>query len=196
MDIAYGMTPQSYRSYNNWHWIIGIILALLLLLLPWLTNGRIGPHGWLNCAPAAAAPAAVVAPPVVAPAPAPVAVAPVSPVSPPKPAVAAPIPKARVYFALDKFALPGDVDKTLAEVIAYLKSHPGASGVISGFHDPQGQVTQQYQDDLSKNRALAVSGALARAGISADRLVMAKPTDTMGTGSNDEARRVEVTIQP
>jgi hypothetical protein len=32
------------------------------------------------------------------------------------------------------------------------------------------------------------------AGIPADRIVLAKPTETTGSGSDDEARRVEVTI--
>jgi outer membrane protein OmpA-like peptidoglycan-associated protein len=205
MNIAYGMTPESYRSYNNWHWIIGAILAALLLLLPWLTNGRVGPSGWSICAakvaPVAVAPVAVppapaapvVTAPAPAPAPAPVAVA---PVEPPKPVVVVEeIPSARVYFALDRFGLPGDVGQTLAKVVAYLKVNPGAKGVISGFHDPQGRVTKEYNEQLAQNRAREVRGAMQRAGIALDRIVMEKPQETTGSGSNDEARRVEVTIQ-
>ena len=198
MDTAYGMTADSYRAYNKWHWIIGLILAALLFLLPWLFG--IGPNSWRDCLPKAEpvadAPAVVPAPPpsVAAPAPAPVAAVPVEPLKPA--AAVAAVPAARVFFALDRYALPDNVNQTLAEVVAYLKSHPGAKAVLSGFHDPQGQVTPAYNQQLASNRARSVQAALQQAGIGADRVVLDKPTESTGSGSYDEARRVEVTVRP
>ena len=190
MNNAYVMSQDSFRSYNRWHGILGLILAALLLLLPWLTNGRIGPHGWKACAaaatPSAAAPAAV-APaalpaPAVAPPPARVA------------AVAVPPPMARVYFGSNKTNLPQDVGNTLAPVLAYLGATPSAKVLLSGFHDPQGNVAHNQQ--LALDRARAVREALQQAGIAPDRVVMSKPAETTGSGDKQEARRVEVSIQP
>jgi outer membrane protein OmpA-like peptidoglycan-associated protein len=209
MDTTFGMTAESYRSFNRWNWIIGLILAALLFILPWFFG--IGPSSWRSCVPQTT-PVAV-APPVIAPAPAPAPpAAPKVEAPPPPPPVAAapapeptkpviavvadPIPSARVYFALDKFGLPRDVNSTLAQVIAYLKANPRAKALVSGFHDPQGKVTVAYNQELAQNRARAVRGALQLAGIPLDRIVMNKPQETTGTGSHEEARRVEVSIQP
>ena len=211
MTNAYGMTPESYRSYNFLHALLGLVLAALLFVLPWLTGGRIGPRSWQSCsaAPSALAAAAVSPPRPVAAAPVPpppVAAVPIPapppPVvvatAPPVPAPAAPIPAARVYFALDRFNLPQDVDKTLADVIGFLKSHPTAKASLSGFHDPQGQgeAAKQHNEMLAKNRAGAVRDALQQAGIAQERISMQKPAETTGGGSHEEARRVEVSIQP
>ena len=188
METRYGMNHESYSAYNRWHWIIGLILAALLFLLPWLFN--IGPNSWKQCAaPAAAvaAPVAVAAAPAVVAeaAPAPAAVAPV---------VEEPVPAAKVYFAVNKVNLPGDVDKTLADVLAYLGRHPGAKATISGFHDPRGSA--DHNRWLADNRAANVKAALEKAGIGADRLVINQAQETTGTGSHEEARRVEVGVQP
>lgn len=106
------------------------------------------------------------------------------------------LPVARVYFALDRFALPGNVDRTLDKVVAYLKSNPAAKAVLMGFHDPQGKVTREYNQQLALKRAQQVQGALQRAGIAADRIVLEKPTETTGTGAYATARRVEVAVRP
>jgi outer membrane protein OmpA-like peptidoglycan-associated protein len=213
-----GMTPESLSSYNKWHWILGLILAALLFLLPMFTS--IGPNSWRACAtPAAAAAvapaatAAAVAPaapvatpaPVVAAAPAVAVPAPVA--EAPKPAMVAEAPKAaaaavgdlpaaRVYFALDRYRVPRDTRNTLAKVVAYLKANPNAKAVVTGFHDPQGKVTKAYNEALAQNRARAVRGALGVYGIPASRVVLERPQETTGTGSNDEARRVEVIVRP
>jgi outer membrane protein OmpA-like peptidoglycan-associated protein len=208
-----GMTPESLSAFNKWHWILGLILAALLFLLPMFTS--IGPNSWRACATpavaAAVAPvAAAVAPAVVAPAP--VVAAPPPVVTPPvveapKPAVVAEAPKpavvpageipaARVYFALDRFRVPRDTRNTVSKVVSYLKANPNAKAVVTGFHDPQGNVTKAYNEALAQNRARAVRGALGVYGIPASRVVMERPQETTGTGSNDEARRVEVTVRP
>lgn len=184
------------------HLIVALILAALLLLLPFLF--RIGPNSWKSCAvsaPAvAAAPAATVpvesapaaqdpavaAPPIAEPAPAPV-VAP-----PPVTAVEEPPPAARVYFGLDRYSLPGDVESALADVVGYLKRHPEAKAELKGFHDRRGRADHNRM--LASNRATSVSDYLIASGIAADRVVVAQPVETTGSGPHQEARRVEVSI--
>ena len=194
MDTEDILNSSSLRSFNAWHWIGAILLALLLLLLPWIAG--IGPNSWRACCAPATAAAPVVAP-VVTPAP-----APAEPATPPPAAAAAPAPavtpdippNARVFFEVAKFDLPADVDTTISQIVAYLKAHPDAKAVVSGFHDPRGNKAQN--DQLALDRARAVRSALEHAGIVRDRVVMAKPQETTGTGSLDDARRVEVGVQP
>jgi outer membrane protein OmpA-like peptidoglycan-associated protein len=185
------------------HWLVAAILLALLIIL-WLLG--YGPGGTM-CKTGAVSAAAPAAEAVVAASPpaAPVATAPATPT----PAVATPavaasetttqkfmvvdaVPAAKVYFGLDKTDLPDDVDKTLAKVVEYLKAHPENKAQISGFHDPSGN--KAHNEELALNRARAVRGALDKLGISRERVVMQKPLETTGTGSNAEARRVEVSV--
>jgi outer membrane protein OmpA-like peptidoglycan-associated protein len=182
------LTPSGLRSFNKWHWILSLLLLALLFVLPWFFN--IGPNSWkTDCAPK---------PVVAAPAPAPVVVAPAPVVAPPPPAptaaVPAPPPAAQVYFASDKFALPATAATTLAPVVEYLKANGSAKALISGFHDPRGD--KAYNEELALNRARAVRADLEKAGITKDRIEMAKPAETTGTGNLPEARRVEVSVVP
>ncbi|MFN7983181.1 MAG: OmpA family protein [Vicinamibacterales bacterium] len=189
------LNASSLRAFNAGHWIGTILLVLLLLLLPWIAG--IGPNSWRECC-ASAAPAAAVATPAPAPSP----VTPAEPATPAPAAAAAPVPaatpdippNARVFFEVSKFDLPADIDATLTQIVTYLKAHPDAKAVVSGYHDPRGNQAQNEQ--LALNRARAVRSALEHAGIVRDRVVMAKPQETAGTGSLDDARRVEVGVQP
>ena len=83
--------------------------------------------------------------------------------------------------------------KTLEMVVAYAKSNPGAKLAISGFHDPSG--SQAANEDIAKNRAVAVREALKNVGIAEERVELKKPMATTGSGSPEEARRVEVSVQ-
>ena len=181
------MTPESFGSYNRAHGIGAGILGLATLLLPMLTNGSVGPRG--GC------PAAVVAPPVEAVAPA--VTVPTPDVTVPTP-IAAPVgvpPAARVYFATNRIAVArATSDTALALVIAYLKANPTAKASIVGYHDPRGSAAANAA--LAKGRAQTVGAALRRAGIADDRVVLETPVETTGTGSLDEARRVEVSVRP
>ena len=174
--------PSTFRSL---FWPVAIVLALLLGLL-WLMG--YGPGGQacrpavVAEAPVAPAPAAVVAP-VVAAVAAPAAVA----------AVALP-PAEKVYFAVDKFDVTAESNAKLGKIVDYLKANGGAMAVLSGFHDPKGD--KAHNEELAKNRALAVRAALDKAGIPNARVEMAKPAETTGGGSLAEARRVEVSIKP
>jgi K(+)-stimulated pyrophosphate-energized sodium pump len=185
----------SKSSGNGLYMWVALLLAALLAILTFMGYGP----GGSNCKPAAvaevAAPvvAATAAPAVVstpAPAPTPALAPAVAPVAAVVPASA--IPAAKVYFDLDKIALPKDVDATLAEVQAYLKANSDAKAKIAGFHDPSGN--KAHNEDLAKNRAKAVKTEFTKLGIPEDRLVMEKPAETTGTGNAKEARRVEVTV--
>lgn len=204
------MSDTSFDNANSGrdqlHLIVALILAALLFLLPFLFG--IGPNSWKSCgaslpkaSPSVAAP---VAPAQVDSAPAPTApVAEITPPAPepasqiaatPQPAAPAgePPPAARVYFGLDRYALPGNVETALAEMVAYLKRHPEAKAELKGFHDRRGRI--DHNRSLAANRARSVSDYLIAAGIAEDRLVVAQPVETTGTGSHAEARRVEVSV--
>jgi outer membrane protein OmpA-like peptidoglycan-associated protein len=104
----------------------------------------------------------------------------------------APIPAANLYFDVDKYDLPADVAATLAPIVEYLKAQPSAASAISGYHDPTGD--REYNIELAKNRAFAVRDYLMSAGIEKARIEMRKPIESTGSGSLEEARRVEVGI--
>ena len=193
MEIMNSLSADSLRTYDRWHGIVGVVLGALLLLLPWTLG--IGPNSWRDCLPAEAAAGSAVRPAPATPAPLAPVTSPSAARTEPSPLAAAPIPKATVYFELDKADLPNNTNTALADVVAYLKAHGSAKALVSGFHDGQGQSVTHNQE-LALNRARAVSTALDRAGIAPDRIVLSKPPDTLGSGPNDEARRVEVTIQP
>jgi K(+)-stimulated pyrophosphate-energized sodium pump len=183
-------TNQSGSSASGLHFWVALLLALLLAAMWFMGYGP----GGANCKPAAVAEVAAPVAAAVAPAVAPAVVPPPAPAPAPVVAAApaAAIPAAKVYFDLDKTNLPKDVDTTLADVVAYLKGNADAKAQISGFHDPSGN--KAHNEDLAKNRAIAVRGALDKAGIPEARVIMDKPAETTGTGQPREARRVEVTI--
>jgi K(+)-stimulated pyrophosphate-energized sodium pump len=198
-------TSSSWNSFRRVYWTIAAILALLLLF-SWIAG--FGPGGRAckipglssKAAPAVSAPAPVVTPkpaastPAAAAAPAASAAAVAPPVSKPAPAAAiAPPPAAKLYFALDKIALPQNTVAALLPVVEYLKANDGAKASVSGFHDPTGKKARN--EELALNRARAARGALERAGIARERIVMQKPQVTTGSGGAAEARRVEVAVQ-
>ncbi len=196
-----GQTMLDYPStFRKLYWPVAIILALLLAFL-WLTGRGPGASACAVSAPVAAAPVVVPPPPPI-PAPAPVvaAVAPVVPAPPPppepaKPAPAADLPPAqKVYFATNKFDVNKDGRERAVIIIDYLKSHPSAKALVSGFHDPRGN--KAANEELASNRAKAVSAVLREAGIAQDRIVVAQPVETTGDGGLAEARRVEISVQP
>lgn len=70
----------------------------------------------------------------------------------------------------------------------------GKQRVIFGFHDATDDPTMNAE--LAQQRALAVRDALLGAGVPDASLVLHKPAQTTGDGSDVEARRVEVVIVP
>jgi photosynthetic reaction center cytochrome c subunit len=104
-----------------------------------------------------------------------------------------PIPAANLYFELDRFDLPADAAAALAPLVAFLKSNPDAVAVVSGYHDPTGNLDHNLE--LAKNRAFAVRDFLSRQGIALPRIDLARPVETTGSGPLEEARRVEVSVR-
>ena len=158
--------------------VVALVLISVIVLAVGLALG-IGIHTSRGSAPAAAA---VVAAPAAA-------------------AVAASSDDASVvvengvvkfYFASGKADLAAGALDALGEAIAAAKA--GKKLVISGFHDATGDPA--FNAELAKQRAMAVRAALVGAGVAEAGVELKKPEQTMGTGNNAEARRVEVAIAP
>ena len=104
------------------------------------------------------------------------------------------LPMLTVYFATAKSDVTPDFDKVAATIKDYVTAHPGTKLAVSGFNDPTGSAAVNAK--LSKSRAEAVGAALGKLGIPAGDVSLEKPADTtVTTGSNAEARRVEVTVK-
>ena len=97
----------------------------------------------------------------------------------------------KFYFASGKADLAAGAKEALAAVVAGV-GH-GKKIVISGFHDATGSA--EANAELAKQRAMAVRADLLQAGVAQDLIEMKKPEETQASGSNAEARRVEVTLQ-
>lgn len=168
--------PVPEKKSSIWRWLLPLLVILAGL---WLMSRCMGPKE---------------EPVTMAPTPAPVVE--------PAPAVEQPAPMAMpeapanavVFFDVDKAELPATGGAELAGTIDYMLANPSARASITGYHDPTGDKV--YNEDLAKNRAMSVRDALVAAGISEDRLDMDKPVETTGTGSLEQARRVEVRINP
>lgn len=186
---------HEWNGFRRWYWIVAALLALLLLLL-WFTG--FGPGG-AACKQAMAGYCADNAPAAVIPAPAPsLTPAPAGVAAPAAAVVAAPaaavaMPTAVIYFAVDKFDMPIGADQKLNEVVDYLKANANAKAVLSGFHDPSGNLANN--EALALNRASSVRDSLDAAGIVKDRVVMQKPAVTAAGGAPESARRVEVSVR-
>lgn len=97
----------------------------------------------------------------------------------------------KFYFATGKADLAAGANEALADVVQAVAA--GKKAVISGFHDATGGAAQNAE--LAKQRALAVRGALQALGVGEGSVELRKPEELQGTGSNAEARRVEVVVQ-
>lgn len=97
-----------------------------------------------------------------------------------------------LFFAVGSADMPADAAATLENVRQALTSAPARKAVLSGFHDETGGAA--LNAELAKNRAKAVRAALQSAGVDAARIALRKPESTLGDGSNQEARRVEVRL--
>ncbi|WP_310565230.1 OmpA family protein [Hydrogenophaga sp.] len=98
----------------------------------------------------------------------------------------------KFYFASGKADLATGAVEALGDAVAAAKA--GKKLVISGFHDTTGDPAKNAE--LAKQRAFAVRDALKGAGVDEASLELKKPEETAATGSNAEARRVEVMIAP
>lgn len=96
----------------------------------------------------------------------------------------------KFFFATGKADLAAGASEALADVVKGTVA--GQKAVISGFHDATGDAA--LNAELAKSRALAVSAALQSLGVAETLIELRKPEATQGSGSNAEARRVEVVL--
>ena len=99
---------------------------------------------------------------------------------------------ATVYFESASAALQPDADPALAETVKALAADPGKRVLLSGYHDATGDPAMNAE--LAKQRAKAVRAALLVAGVPLNQVLLRKPESTTGTGTEREARRVEIRI--
>ncbi len=107
-------------------------------------------------------------------------------------APAASIPPVAILFEVGQSSLPVDAAAQLAGMVEGVRSDSAARLQISGFTDASGDPVQN--EELAKARAFAVRDALVGAGVAEDRIDMEKPETVTGSGSDAEARRVEVSL--
>ena len=96
----------------------------------------------------------------------------------------------KFYFATAKADLAGGANEALADVVKGVAE--GKKAVVSGFHDATGDAA--LNAELAKQRAFAVRDALKALGVAEDKIELKKPEETTASGSNAEARRVEVVL--
>lgn len=99
---------------------------------------------------------------------------------------------ATLYFETGQATLPANAAAELAKVVDALAAAPDRKVVLSGFHDATGDAAKNAE--LAKQRALAARTALTGAGIAPARVLLRKPEVTTGSGSDQEARRVELRL--
>lgn len=99
----------------------------------------------------------------------------------------------KFYFASGKADLAAGASEALTDVVKGAQA--GRKVAISGFHDATGNAEQNAE--LAKQRALAVRDALTAAGVPESQIELKKPEQIEGntTGSDAEARRVEISLQ-
>jgi K(+)-stimulated pyrophosphate-energized sodium pump len=98
----------------------------------------------------------------------------------------------KIYFPSGSAALPAGTDDGLKKIAEAAKANAAGKLVISGFHDATGDADKNAE--LAKQRAVAVRDVLKMAGVDEARIEMKKPEAMTGTGTETQARRVEVTL--
>jgi outer membrane protein OmpA-like peptidoglycan-associated protein len=97
----------------------------------------------------------------------------------------------KFFFASGKADVAAGANEALAEAVKAVAA--GKTLVVSGFHDSTGDPAMNAE--LAKQRALAVRAALVALGVAEDKVEMNKPEEMQASGSDAQARRVEVSVQ-
>ncbi|MCK6390396.1 MAG: OmpA family protein [Azonexus sp.] len=155
--------------------VLGFVVAGVIALVAGLAIWKSSQSAQPAVPPAAEAPAAVVA------------VVEESDIAPVGEALA------KVYFAVGSAALNAEDQAVVAKTVEALAAQAEAIVLLSGFHDESGDPAMNAE--LAKQRALAVREALVAGGVAVDRVKLRKPESTVGTGSPEEGRRVEIRVQ-
>lgn len=175
-------------------WVLGLVfglIALVIVLVVGLALSRTGasrpdlpPPAVL---PAVVAPAPVLATPPAVPASAALSAQAVSDAA----SITVEYGVVKFYFASGKAELAAGAADALVDVVKGARG--GKKVLISGFHDAKGNAARNAE--LARQRALAVREALIAAGVPDSQIRLDKPTQTAGSGSDAEARRVEIALQ-
>ena len=96
----------------------------------------------------------------------------------------------KFYFATGKAELADGAAAALAGVAKAVAE--GKKAVISGYHDASGDAAKN--EELAKQRAMAVRDALTALGVADEKIELKKPEQTQADGPPTEARRVEVSV--
>ena len=96
----------------------------------------------------------------------------------------------KFYFASGKADVAAGANDALADVVSGVAA--GKKAIVSGFHDATGDAA--LNAELSKQRAFAVRDALIALGVAEASIELRKPEEMQASGSNAEARRVEVVL--
>lgn len=102
-------------------------------------------------------------------------------------------PLAKVYFDVGQAKLLDADQGVVARTMDAMVAKPSAIVLLSGFHDPSGNAQQNAV--LAKQRAEAVRDALIAGGVDGKRIKLRRPETTLGSGSPQEGRRVEIRVQ-
>lgn len=100
---------------------------------------------------------------------------------------------AKFYFPTGKYEMSDEAKQCAGWYADFAKANPQAKFVISGFHDSSGSLATNQE--LAKNRAVALRQLLTSGGVAADNIEMLPPADTLGSGDAAESRRVELVIK-
>jgi len=105
--------------------------------------------------------------------------------------VAVPVDVVKLYFEVGKADLPADAAAKLAPLADKAKAG-GQKLKVSGYHDATGNLDQNQE--LAKQRAVAVRDHLKSVGLAEDKIELLKPELSQGSGNDAEARRVEIVL--
>ncbi len=103
-----------------------------------------------------------------------------------------------VLFEVDKATLKPGAERKIATIVEYLSRNPKRRILIEGHTDSTGP--DQYNEELSRERARAVAGALARHGIDRQRITTRGYGEDYPVATNDttagrqQNRRVEIVV--
>ncbi|HMN43734.1 MAG TPA: OmpA family protein [Povalibacter sp.] len=99
---------------------------------------------------------------------------------------------AQVYFDSGDASIDAEDRQRIANVASSARDSERAVG-ITGYTDRTGDQDQNLE--LARNRAQAVRQALVSEGVSEDRIVMDPPRSVTGSGTDEEARRVDIDMR-
>ena len=121
---------------------------------------------------------------------------PLNPASAKSKAGGAPYPAASpssvaVYFPAGQATLDTNAQRTM-RVAAAAYVGIGTQIVVTGYADKSGNAAANVE--LAKKRAAAVRDELVKLGVEPKRIQIAPPVNVTGAGSDDQARRVDLSV--